>query len=129
MKKADPAQLLTQFQKLSDGLTGVTQKRMFGCDCFFKDKMIFGLVWKHGRIGLKFPNDADYDEAMALKGAGPWKAGPMAMSRWVLLPETFHADDGTLKKWIVRSHAQAGSAAGKSQKKPVAKKSKPAKRR
>lgn len=129
MKKADPAQLLAQFLKLREGLSGITQKRMFGCDCFFKNGSIFGLIWKHGRVGLKFPQDADYDEAMALPGAGPWKAGPMAMSRWVLMPATFHSDDATLSKWIVRAHANAGSAAGKSNKKPVVKKAKTAKRR
>jgi TfoX/Sxy family transcriptional regulator of competence genes len=99
--------LLKLFEEQSASLPSVSRRKMFGCEAFFKDGSIFGLIWKTGRIGLKFPDEASFQEAMSLPGAGPWKAGPMAMSHWVLVPETFHADVKALRRWIARAHAQA----------------------
>jgi TfoX/Sxy family transcriptional regulator of competence genes len=120
--------LLEQFENNVRGLAGVTRKKMFGCEAFFRDGTIFGLIWKEGRIGLKFPGTA-YDVASQLKGSDPWSpGGEMTMKRWVLLPESLHDDDDGLKTWIRRAHEEAPAKAAPAKKKasPAKKTSKPA---
>lgn len=112
--------LLELFEEHSAGLRGVTRLKMFGCEAFFHQGRIFGMIWKTGRIGLKFPEDASFDEAMALPGSAPWKPGAVAMSRWVLMPEAFYDDTETLAQWIARAHAQVQAKAAKPAKKPKA---------
>ena len=96
---------------------------MFGCHAAWVDGNVFALVWKHGRIGVKLPEEAEYEKLMSAKGAEPWKAGPMKMAHWVLVPETFHGKPAELKKWAAKAHALCS----KLEKKPAAKK-KPAKK-
>src|ERR1700733_2478753 len=79
-------ELLIVLETAAKGLTGVTNKRMFGCDGLFANGNIFGLVWKHGRIGVRLPNEIAYAEAMKMPGSSPWIAGTMTMSHWVLVP-------------------------------------------
>ena len=50
-------------------LAGVTERQMFGCDAFFADGVIFGLIWKKGRIGLKLPDVSLYDQLLELGDA------------------------------------------------------------
>ena len=96
---------------IAQPLPKVTWKRMFGCDAVFADGIIFGLIWKEGRIGLKLLNDSDFSKLRATSGTAPWKAGPMTMSRWVLVPKTWHSQKSTLVPWVKKAHAQAlGSA-------------------
>jgi TfoX/Sxy family transcriptional regulator of competence genes len=115
------AELHRLFEAGVDGLPGVDQKRMFGCDGFFREGTIFGLIWKEGRIGLKLPEPQAFEEAMALPGSIPWTAGNMTMSQWVLVPESFHQDKATLFGWIRRAHTLAATAP-KPAKKAAAKK-------
>ena len=86
-------------------LPKVTSKKMFGCFALWADGNVFALVWKHGRIGVKLPQATDYAKLMEQAGAEPWKAGPMTMAHWVLVPETFHSRPAELKKWAVKAHA------------------------
>ena len=98
---------------------------MFGCDAFFASGEIYGLIWKTGRIGLKFTDSGAFDELMARPGSEPWKAGPKVMSHWVLVPEEFHDAPDELAKWVRRAHSlamSAGSMSKPSPRKPVAKK-------
>lgn len=95
----------------SEGLPGVAARRMFGCHAVFADSNIFGLVWKTGRLGLKVPDAARYEELMAMPGAGQWCAGSKAMSHWVLVPEEFHDDPEELGRWVKLAHRLAGSGA------------------
>ena len=82
-------------------------KRMFGCDAVFADGTIFGLVWKTGRIGVKLPDESDFNALIKTKGSAPWKAGTMTMAHWVLVPEGFHKDEAKLSQWVRRAHALA----------------------
>lgn len=75
---------------------------------------VFGHVWKEGRIGLKLTNDTDYFELLNKSGAGPWKAGSMAISHWVLVPKSFHKNPTETSKWAERAPGQALSADQKS---------------
>jgi len=87
-------------------MEGVTSKKMFGCHATWVKDNVFALVWKQGRIGLKLPEEKSYEALMSLKGAEPWKAGPMKMSHWVLVPEKFHSDSTEFKKWIKKAYDQ-----------------------
>jgi TfoX/Sxy family transcriptional regulator of competence genes len=107
-------ELLAVLEAAAQGLAGVSKKRMFGCDGLFSGPNIFGLVWKHGRIGVRLPNEIAYAEAMKMPGSSPWVAGTMTMSHWVLLPDVLHADGLRLGAWVRRAHALASSAPKKS---------------
>jgi len=98
-------------------LPNVTWRRMFGCPAVFVSGQIFGLVWKAGRIGLRLPEPAAFEELMAREGTAPWTAGPKTMSNWVLVPEAFHSDPGTLRAWAERAHQMAARAAKASETK------------
>lgn len=99
------------------GLTKVTSKKMFGCHALWADGNVFALVWKHGRIGVKLPDTAQYDSLMNAVGAEPWKAGPMKMAHWVLVPESFHAKKPELKKWASKAHELCSKLEKKPKKK------------
>lgn len=117
--------LKSLLEEASQDLPGVTARRMFGCDALFANLSIYALVWKTGRIGLKFPDPALYGEVMAMSGAEPWAPGGKPMSGWVLLPESFHDQPEQLATWVRHAHrlaAAAGTgAAPKSKGKPAPK--------
>lgn len=106
-------------------------RRMFGCDAVFVRDRIFGMVWKHGRVGVKLPEYERYVEAMQLEGSEPWAPGGKQMSGWVLLPEELVEDADVLASWLGEAHAEVVAAAPKAKpKKPAkapAKKAAPAK--
>lgn len=104
------------------GLADVNEKKMFGCQALFAGANIFALVWKLGRLGLRLPDDKKFEELMSFEGAEPWKAGPMTMSHWVLVPPKFHDDPKALAAWVKRAHALA--AEGKADAKPKVTKTK-----
>jgi TfoX/Sxy family transcriptional regulator of competence genes len=104
MSSPDIVKLEAALNKAAEGLLNVTSKKMFGCHALWADENVFALVWKHGRIGFKLPNEVDYNSLMNSASAVPWKAGPMQMAHWVLVPESFHAKPGDLKKWATKAH-------------------------
>ena len=104
------AGLKAQLDIATLGLPKVTGKKMFGCEALWADGSVFALVWKEGRIGLKLTDVAEFDALIKLPGAGPWKAGPMAMSHWVLVPEAMHTKSAELKKWAAKAHKSAPAA-------------------
>ena len=116
MAKASKELLASLEEKINaaaDGLKSVTGKRMFGCHALFVKDAVFGLIWKEGRIGVRLPETSVFDELIGLKGAGPWKAGPMTMSHWVLVPATMHEDRRALTKWVTKAHSIAATTAPK----------------
>lgn len=121
MSKHSIAELEGILNSASDHLPKVTSKKMFGCHALWADGNVFALVWKHGRIGVKLPEDTHYRTLMKAAGSEPWKAGPMQMSHWVLVPEAFHSRPSELKKWAQKAHDLC-SKLEKKPKKSVAKK-------
>ncbi len=117
------AELEKALAAAAKGLSQVTDKKMFGCHALWVNGNVFALVWKHGRIGLKLPDEKSYQTLMSLSGSAPWKAGPMQMAHWVLVPESFHQKTGELKKWAAKAHAQC-SVLEKKAKPKVSKKRK-----
>jgi TfoX/Sxy family transcriptional regulator of competence genes len=99
------AELEQALDAAASGLKDTTAKKMFGCHALWAKANVFALVWKHGRIGVKLPEQPAFDALMAMSGSEPWKAGPMTMSHWVLVPKSFHTDRAALKQWAVRAHA------------------------
>ena len=96
-------------------LKKVSTKKMFGCHALFADKKVFALVWKHGQIGVKLTNEADYEKIMKMKDAAPWKAGPMYMAHWVLVPKNLESPK-VLNPWAALAHSQAMAAPAKKSK-------------
>jgi TfoX/Sxy family transcriptional regulator of competence genes len=101
----DLAPLKRALETATSRLSGVTVRKMFGCDGFFVDGKIFGLVWKTGRIGLKFPESSAFAAMEKLRGSEPWAPGKMTMAHWLLVPRSMHEDAATLEWWTVRAHA------------------------
>lgn len=113
--------LESSVSKISDGWKSVTSKKMFGCPAFWVNNNVFALVWKHGRIGVKLTDEKSYDGLLNMKGSEPWKAGPMKMSHWVLVPDSFHSDSKSLKKWLQLAYEQNETAVVKPKKKTATK--------
>ncbi len=117
MAKNDVNELQKILTAATENLTKVTDKKMFGCHALWASENVFALVWKHGRIGLKLPDTSSYDSLMGMAGADPWKAGPMKMAHWVLVPESFHKKSAELKKWAALAHKQCSVLEKKTVKK------------
>ena len=96
----------------SDYLPEVSSRKMFGCYTLFARDRIYALVWPHdgGRIGLKIPDQTQYDALMSMVGAAPWSPGGGKMGWWVLVPPRFHEDKETLIKWVEQAHSYALAA-------------------
>jgi len=112
--------------EITESWKNVTGKKMFGCPAYWVNGNVFALVWKHGRIGVKLPNDGQFDKLMSVAGSEPWKAGPMTMSQWVLVPEKFHSGKA-LAGWLKTAYELNETAAPKkkpAKKKPAVKKAK-----
>jgi TfoX/Sxy family transcriptional regulator of competence genes len=105
----------------ASGLKETTRKKMFGCYALWAKGNVFAMVWKHGRIGVKLPDQASFDALMKASGSEPWKAGPMTMSHWVLVPKSFHAGRGDLETWVGRAHDQCSKLEAKAKKPATAK--------
>lgn len=120
--------LKATFDGAMAGLKGVEPKKLFGCDGYFVNGNIFGLVWKEGRLGLRLTDPEQQAELLGLAGANVWKAGPMIMRHWVLLPSDWHKKPALLKEWsrVAYEHAQERPEKTAVTRKPVAKKVKPA---
>ena len=90
-------------------LPSVTHRKMFGCDAWFSRGQIFSLIWKTGRVGVRLPEQAAFDDALALEGAEPWSvaAKMKPVAHWVLLPEGFNDDEEQVEPWVKRAHGLA----------------------
>ena len=97
-------------ESCSRDLAQVTQRRMFGSNAFFTNGKIFALEWDD-RIGVKLAEPAEYAALLALPGAQRWSPnGKAPMSKWLLVPESFHDDEDALAEWVRKAH-QGMSAA------------------
>ena len=109
MSGTEIAELEGRLDAAAAGLSRLTSRKMFGCYALWVNDNVFALVWKHGRIGVKLPDAAVYDSLMSLAGSEPWKAGPMTMAHWVLVPKALHADKAGLKRWLSKAHQLCGA--------------------
>jgi len=117
----DRSRLLATLRAAAERLPDVGEKKMFGCEALFVNGAIFALVWKAGRIGVKLPEPKRFDALAALKGAEPWRAGPMAMAHWLLVPPSIDADANKLAPWLKEAHAMAAAGLGETRRKPAKK--------
>jgi TfoX/Sxy family transcriptional regulator of competence genes len=106
MEKEKIVELERALDKATKDLTQVIRKKMFGCHALWANDNVFALVWKHGRIGVKLPDEKYYKTLLEKAGAEPWKAGTMQMAHWILVPETYHKKAAELKKWTARAYEQ-----------------------
>lgn len=101
------------FEGVLAPLEGVEAKRLFGCDGYFVQGRLFALVWKEGRLGLRFSEEALRSELLSEPGAAAWDPGSGAVKRWVLLPEAWHRQPAKLKPWARLAWEQAAKQAAK----------------
>jgi len=120
--KEEIVQLETLLNSAVSTLQNTTSKKMFGCHAIWANGNVFALVWKHGRIGVKLPDETQYIKLMDTMGAEPWKAGPMKMAHWVLVPDSFHKKPAELKKWTSKAHELCSVLESKSKAKTKTKK-------
>lgn len=113
--------LLSLLQDHTAELEGVSRRKMFGCDAFFRDEAIFALVWKEGRIALRLTDPALFSELRGMPGTKPWNPSTVNMSGWLLVPEAFHEDEASLDTWVRRAWTCAGNAPPKKAKAAKAK--------
>lgn len=106
---------------LSGELPEVHERRMFGCDAFFAQGSIFGLI-SDGRVALKIPQEERFRALANLPGSEPWSPIPGAkpMSHWLLVPEDLHDDPEGLRPWVELAHRSALTAPKKAAKKRAA---------
>lgn len=123
MARQNIAELEQALNAATAGLSKVTSKKMFGCHALWANGNVFALIWKHGRIGVKLPEITQYESLLKISGAEPWKAGPMQMAHWVLIPESFHGKPAEIKKWAVKAHGLCEKLEKKAKKSPSTKKS------
>ena len=109
---ADRAALWTTLRAAAEALRDVDERKMFGCEALFTNGAIFALVWKTGRIGVKLPDPGRYDALASQKGAEPWRAGPMVMAHWVLVPKPIEGEPAKLAPWLKEAHALAKAGVG-----------------
>lgn len=122
MATASFPELEESLNSAAKSLPSVTSKKMFGCYALWVNDNVFALVWKQGRIGFKLPDDSKYNDLMSLEGAEPWKAGPMKMAHWVLVPKNLHSKPAEIKKWATTAHKLCSVLEKTSKAKPNAKK-------
>lgn len=92
------------------GLGGVTVKRMFGCDAYFREGRIFSMVWKEGRIAVKLTDTASHAALAAIRGVQPWSpGGKMVMTAWLLVPPGWNEDPDTFRPWVERAFEQVAA--------------------
>ena len=103
----DVDELKSALKEALDGLSGVRWKRMFGCDAAFRDGNIFALVWKEGRLGLKFPQEQEFEARIGVSGSDRWAPGGRQTKHWVLLPESVAEDAAELRAWAGVAHASS----------------------
>jgi len=85
-------------------LPNITWKRMFGSDAVFCEDTIFGLVWKGGRIGLKFSETSLFEEKNNFVGSSPWIVrGKKGLQHWVLIPPTIAENETHLQEWVTEA--------------------------
>lgn len=111
MAQEPSLQELARLKALLDGalagLENVEPKRLFGCDGWFAQGNIFALVWKEGRLGLRFNEPDLYAEALDQEGASQWRMDGKAVRHWVLLPRAWHSRPDKLRAWGRKAYALA----------------------
>jgi hypothetical protein len=63
-------------------------------------------VWRAGRIALKLHDERHFHELLSMTGSETWSPGKVSMSKWVMVPESFHDDDESLAQWIRVAHKE-----------------------
>ena len=103
----DVDELKSALEQAVEGLADIGWKRMFGCDAAFRDGNIFALVWKEGRLGLKYADEEEFAARMDSVGSDRWAPGGRQTKHWVLLPESVAADAEELRAWAEVAHASS----------------------
>ena len=106
MTTALSAHLADMLERSTQGLVGVSRKKMFGSEGFFVNGKVFALEWDDHFV-FKLPAE-DAATEFATLGALPWspmgaKARPM--KHWLIAPDTFNDDEELTQAWAERAYA------------------------
>lgn len=96
--------LLTKLREATASLSGISEKKMFGCDTILAEGVMFAMVWKEGNIAVKLPDPTRYAEVAAMRGVAPWMPGGKRMSAWLLLPTSIAKNPERLADLVVTAH-------------------------
>lgn len=95
---------------LADACDGLphTRRAMFGGHGFFAPhRGMFAALVDDDRIALKFVEEADADDFLAI-GARPWvHEGRTRMSHWYVVPDDLLDQPHALAEWARRAHAKS----------------------
>ena len=100
----DVDELKSALEQAVEGLPDIGWKRMFGCDAAFRDGNIFALVWKEGRLGLKYADEEEFAARMDSVGSNRWAPGGRQTKHWVLIPDSVAEDETELRLWTEMAH-------------------------
>jgi len=114
---APDEQVVAALIDLLADMSGVSERKMFGCPCFFVEGNMFAGVHRD-MLFLKLPND-QREELLAMFGARVWDTGKGIMRQYACPPPAMLDDPATLREWVVRACEFAKTLPKKSQKKPA----------
>ena len=102
-----PSALVDLFQRAVAELANVQSRQMFGCPAAFTKTQMFASLFQD-RMIVRL-SEADR-EAAARDGARPFEPMPGRLMReYVVVPAAVRESPSTLREWLAKAHAYAGS--------------------
>lgn len=100
--------LLARVRHIIARRQGVTEQRLFGCDCFLVHGNLLGGVTGDCEMIVRVGRD-DYDQALAEPHVREMDFTGRPMRGFVVVEDAGLADDANLRAWLDRGHAFARS--------------------
>lgn len=95
------AALAERIRQALAGRDGVTEKKLFGCQCFLLHGHVCVGVWKQGLL-VRLDRD-DYEDAFKERFVQPFDITGKAMKGWAVVEPPGVAADAQLHAWIQRA--------------------------
>jgi TfoX/Sxy family transcriptional regulator of competence genes len=113
-----PPELVELFNATLPDDPAVQRRQMFGYPGAFVNGNMFAGTHKSQLI-VRLAKD-DYDELLAIPGAGPFEPMPgRRMGGYAAVPESMLGDDRLLRSWLQRAFTNASAMPAKQRKSPV----------
>ena len=99
--------MLTLLEESIEDLPQVERGRFFGLNVLTVQGEMFAMVWKNGRIGLRFRDTALNDQVLELEGSEHWVTGGRAMRQWILMVDDFVDDSDKMNYYLESAYQDA----------------------
>jgi TfoX/Sxy family transcriptional regulator of competence genes len=110
-----PPELIEMFDAALPDSPDVQRRQMFGYPAAFVNGNMFAGLHQSQMI-VRLPKD-QYDELLAVPGAGPFEPMPgRPMRGYAVIPEAMQSDEPVLRAWLERGRAHAASLPPKERK-------------